>query len=255
MVPGRAGHRSPAWPTMTCESPISRSACITRPSGVRCSSITAAPNAARANASSASAFSTMRYGVTVRYPSGIGFTATAHSSVDSSGFASCGLTPSLTAPRAWGTTAEPMTTAASRTTVLVVAVVGLAAATTSAYVHYRLLTVPNFTSFCDVNSTISCTQAYLSRYGELGGVPVAIFGALYFAIVVAMAAIGWRGAAAPPPATPSYVLALSIPALAFIAYLAYAALVVLNAFCILCAITYAAVIGITIVASLAPRVP
>jgi uncharacterized membrane protein/protein-disulfide isomerase len=148
-----------------------------------------------------------------------------------------------------------MTTAASRTTVLVLAVVGLAAATTSAYVHFQLLTVPNFTSFCDVNSTVSCTQAYLSPYGEFGGVPVAIFGALYFAIVLAMAAAGWRGAGTMPPATPSYMLALSIPALAFIAYLAYAAFFVLHAFCILCAITYAAVIGITIVASIAPRVP
>ena len=148
-----------------------------------------------------------------------------------------------------------MTTAASRIAVLVLAVAGLAAAATSTYVHYRLLTVPNFSSFCDVNTTVSCTQAYLSPYGELGGMPVAIFGALYFAVVLALAAVGWRGTGTTPQAAPSYILALSIPALAFIAYLAYAAFFVLNAFCILCAITYVAVIGIAIVTWRAPRVP
>ena len=148
-----------------------------------------------------------------------------------------------------------MSTATSRALILVLALAGLGAATTSTYVHYRLLTVPDFTSFCDVNSTVSCAQAYLSPYGELGGVPVAIFGAVYFAAVLAIAALGWPAKAPSLHAAPSYILALSIPALAFIAYLAYAAFVVLNAFCILCAISYVAVLGITIVAWRTPRVP
>src|SRR5688572_23356816 len=148
-----------------------------------------------------------------------------------------------------------MSTATSRALILALAIAGLGAATTSTYVHYQLLTVPDFTSFCDVNSTVSCAQAYLSPYGELGGVPVAIFGALYFGAVLAIAGLGWPPKAAAPHAGPSYILALSIPALAFIAYLAYAAFVVLNAFCILCAISYVAVLGITIVAWRAPRVP
>jgi uncharacterized membrane protein len=148
-----------------------------------------------------------------------------------------------------------MTTARSRALVLIFAIAGLAAATTSTYVHYRLLTVPDFTSFCDVSSTVSCAQAYLSPYGELGGVPVAILGALYFAAVLAIAGLGWPLRAAAPHAGPSYILAISIPALAFIAYLAYAAFVVLNAFCILCAISYVAVLGIAIIAWRAPRVP
>ena len=148
-----------------------------------------------------------------------------------------------------------MTNAASRLLVIILAVAGLAAAATSTYVHYRLLTVPNFTSFCDVNATVSCTQAYLSPYGELGGVPVAIFGAAYFVAVLAIAVAGWRPAGAAPQSAPSYILALSIPALAFVAYLAYAAFFILNAFCILCAITYVAVIGIALVTWRTPRVP
>jgi uncharacterized membrane protein/protein-disulfide isomerase len=148
-----------------------------------------------------------------------------------------------------------MSSSASRWLVLLFAVVGLAAAATSTYVHYQLLTVPNFTSFCDVNSTVSCTQAYLSAYGELGGVPVAIFGALYFAAVLALAALVWRPAATGASYAPAYIFALSVPALAFVAYLAFAAFFILNAFCILCAITYVAVIGITIVSWRASTVP
>jgi uncharacterized membrane protein/protein-disulfide isomerase len=148
-----------------------------------------------------------------------------------------------------------MSTSASRLLVLLLAAIGLAAAGTSTYVHYRLLTVPNFTSFCDVNSTVSCTQAYLSSYGELAGVPVAIFGALYFAAVLAIAALAWRPAAKAPVYAPAYIFALSLPALAFVAYLAFASFFILHAFCILCAITYAGVLGITLVSWRASRVP
>jgi uncharacterized membrane protein len=149
---------------------------------------------------------------------------------------------------------QPMTNAASRTLVLVFAIVGLAAAAASTYVHHRLLTVPDFTSFCDVNSTVSCAQAYLSPYGELGGVPVAIFGALFFACVLAIAALGWSPQGPAPQVAPSYIALLSIPAVLFIGYLAVAAFVVLKAFCILCAISYVAVLGIAIASWSAPKV-
>ena len=148
-----------------------------------------------------------------------------------------------------------MSSSASRLLVLLLAVVGLVAAGTSTYVHYQLLTVPNFSSFCDVNSTVSCTQAYLSSYGELGGVPVAILGALYFAVVLAIAALGWRPDTKVPSFAPAYIFLFSLPALAFVGYLAFASFAILKAFCILCVSTYVAVIGIAIVTWQASKVP
>ena len=62
----------------------------------------------------------------------------------------------------------------------------------SSYVHYKLLTDASYTSVCDVNATISCTQAYLSRYGSLWGVPVALGGVLFFAMVLAIAGLAGR---------------------------------------------------------------
>lgn len=137
-------------------------------------------------------------------------------------------------------------TSPSRTIVAVAAALGLVAAGTSLYVHHQLLTEAGFSSFCDVNTTVSCTEAYLSEYGHVGGVPVALPGAIYFALVLAIAAFAWRRPAADPAA--GYILALSAPALAFVGYLAFAAFFVLKALCILCAITYAAVLSIAVAA-------
>ena len=64
----------------------------------------------------------------------------------------------------------------SRTLLMAFAALGLGAASVSSYVHYHLLTDPGYSSFCDVNATVNCTQAYLSSYGSLWGVPVALFG-------------------------------------------------------------------------------
>lgn len=137
-------------------------------------------------------------------------------------------------------------TSTSRWIVLALAAAGLAASGTSSYVHYQLLTRPAFISFCDVNSTVNCTEAYLSEYGEVAGVPVALAGVLYFVVVLLIATFAWRRGAAAREHAPSYIFLLTLPALAVVAYLAYAAYVVLGAFCILCTVTYVAVIGIAV---------
>ncbi len=84
-----------------------------------------------------------------------------------------------------------MTTTARRV-MLFFALVGLAAAVTALYVHYRLLTQPGYSSFCDVSATVSCTEVYQSRFGSLLGVPVALFGTGWFvlALILVLAAGG-----------------------------------------------------------------
>ncbi len=56
------------------------------------------------------------------------------------------------------------------------ALLGLAASAASTWVHYQILNDPTYASFCDVNSTLNCTEAYTSRFGAFGGVPVALLG-------------------------------------------------------------------------------
>ena len=83
-------------------------------------------------------------------------------------------------------------TRTSRTLLLAFAALGLGAASTSTYVHYKLLAQPDYSSFCDVGATVNCSQAYLSTYGSLFGVPVALFGVVFFAFVLLLVAGGGR---------------------------------------------------------------
>jgi uncharacterized membrane protein/protein-disulfide isomerase len=146
-----------------------------------------------------------------------------------------------------------MTTRA-RLMVLVLALVGLGFAGSSAWVHYRLLTQPAYVSPCDINATFSCSQVYMSQYGAIRGVPVAIFGVIWFALVGLLAAFA-RPSEKKNDATGAYIFALSTVGLGAILYLAYASFVVLKTGCILCIGTYVAVIGIFLVSSASVSMP
>ena len=135
----------------------------------------------------------------------------------------------------------------------VAALLGLGASSTSAWVHHRLLNDPAYASFCDVNSTLSCTSAYASAYGSVGGVPVAVVGVLFFAFVLLVLALT-SGSEARRAHGASYVLVMATAALVPIGYLGYASLVVIKTVCLLCLATYVAVLGLLIAAVTATRV-
>ena len=67
-------------------------------------------------------------------------------------------------------------TSTTRTLLVAFALLGLGAASASAYVHYRLVTDSSYSSACDISAPVSSTQAYLIRYGSFWGVPVALGG-------------------------------------------------------------------------------
>jgi protein-disulfide isomerase len=130
---------------------------------------------------------------------------------------------------------------------LVCALVGLGASVAAAYVHYNLLNNPSYTSFCDVSATVSCSQVYSSRYGSVGGVSVAVFGSIWFAFAALLA---WAGLTARPEvreSVPAYLFAGSTLALSVILYLGYASFFILGTVCLVCLLTYAAVIGLFLV--------
>jgi uncharacterized membrane protein/protein-disulfide isomerase len=143
----------------------------------------------------------------------------------------------------------------TRNLLLAFAALGLGASAWSSYVHYSLLTRPGFTSFCDVNDTVSCTQAYLSQYGSFWGIPVALAGVLFFTIVLLMAGLGGRRTVQARENVPAYIFAFSTVGLAFVLYLAWASFFQLHALCLLCAVTYVSVIGIFIVSGAATSFP
>ena len=113
------------------------------------------------------------------------------------------------------------------------AALGLAASSASTWVHRRLLTDPAYVSACDVNSTFSCSEAYTSQYGAIGGVPVALLGVLFFLFVIGLIVLCSRSASAAAN-LPGYVFAISTLGLAMVMYLAYASYVILGTICLLC---------------------
>lgn len=146
---------------------------------------------------------------------------------------------------------------------LVFCLLGFGSSASAAYVHYRILQDPTYTSFCDVSATVSCAAVYESRFGSVGGVPVAIGGVIWFGLALllvlmagpersAPAARGGKRTAAPEPGSnssnvPSYLFLLSTVALAVVLYLGYASFFILKAVCILCVLTYIAVAGVFLV--------
>jgi uncharacterized membrane protein/predicted DsbA family dithiol-disulfide isomerase len=118
-----------------------------------------------------------------------------------------------------------------------------------------MLRDPTYTSFCDVSATVSCTQVYASRFGSFRGIPVAVFGAIWVALATLLAIAGLTGRPAVRESVPGYLFAGSTLALAVILYLGYASFVLLKTVCILCLITYAAVIGLFLVSGAATAVP
>jgi uncharacterized membrane protein/protein-disulfide isomerase len=143
----------------------------------------------------------------------------------------------------------------ARIPLILFAALGLGSSLTSSYVHYNLLKNPSYSSFCDVSATVSCTQAYLSPYGSLVGVPVAVAGVFFFALVLAIAALSGRKTPQAGESAPGYIFALSTVGLAVVLYLGYASYVILHAVCILCTITYVSVIGLFIVSGRATSFP
>ena len=138
---------------------------------------------------------------------------------------------------------------------LVFALLGLGASAAAAYVHYRVLADPTYLSFCDVSATFSCTQVYSSRFGTLFGVSVAVFGAIWFAFATLLSIAGLAGRPAVKESVPAYLFAGSTLGLAVVLYLGYASFFLLKLVCVLCLITYAAVIGLFVVSGAATAIP
>lgn len=139
----------------------------------------------------------------------------------------------------------------SRTWLLLFGVLGLAASLGSSYVHYHLLRDPAYTSFCDINATVSCQTVYESRFGTVRGVPVALGGVIWFAMALLLTLAAPAGGRAENVSRSAniraYLFILSTVALAVVLYLGYASFVLIKAVCLLCVLTYIAVIGIFLI--------
>jgi uncharacterized membrane protein len=120
-------------------------------------------------------------------------------------------------------------------------------------VHYKLITDPSYHSLCDLSETFNCSQVYLSRFGSVAGVPVALGGLIWFGLVALLVGLPRLDQRNGDP-TGAYVFALSTIGLAVILYLGYASFFILKKACVLCIGTYVAVAAIFIVSGISASV-
>ncbi len=125
------------------------------------------------------------------------------------------------------------------------ALLGLATSVTALVVHYRLMTDPSYSSFCDVNETVSCQQVLQSSYATVAGVPIAAGGAIWSAAVLLLALWGMRQTSSELAGrVAGYIFVFATVGLAAVFYYGYASFFVLGTACPLCMAMYVSVAGI-----------
>src|SRR5688572_24298175 len=140
----------------------------------------------------------------------------------------------------------------ARTLIIILAALGLGASVAALYVHYQMLADPTYTSFCDINETVSCEAVLTSQYGSVLGVPVAAGGAIWSALILLLGVFGMT-----PPrseraeAVAGYIFILSTLGLVGVLYLGYASFFILRQMCPLCMTMYVSVIGLFVVSGAA----
>jgi uncharacterized membrane protein len=80
----------------------------------------------------------------------------------------------------------------ARPLIVALAILALGASLAALYVHYRIIKDPTYTSFCDINETVSCEAVLESAYATVRGIPVAAGGVIWSTLVLLIAARGMR---------------------------------------------------------------
>src|SRR5436853_4379402 len=123
----------------------------------------------------------------------------------------------------------------ARPLILVLALLGLGAAVAALYVHYRIIKDPTYTSFCDINETVSCEAVLESPYATVKGIPVAAGGVIWSALILLIAALGMRRDKPDAyAASAAYIFVLATVALSAVLYLGYASFFLIGKACPLC---------------------
>src|SRR5215208_5527898 len=136
----------------------------------------------------------------------------------------------------------------ARPLILALALLALAASIAALYVHYRVIKDPTYSSFCDINETVSCEAVLQSAYATVRGVPVAAAGVIWSALVLLLAARGMRRDSPDAyAAAAGYIFVLATIGLSAVLYLGYASFFVIGKVCPLCLTMYVSVIGIFLV--------
>ena len=131
------------------------------------------------------------------------------------------------------------------------ALIGLGISLLIVDVHRELNADVTYASFCDVNSTVSCSVVLSSPYASFAGVSVAIWACLYYIGLIAagISFIRSRGHAR-RQSLANLIFAAAVLGFLFSLYLAIVSLFVLQSVCLMCTGLYVVAIGMLVASSL-----
>lgn len=123
---------------------------------------------------------------------------------------------------------------------LVLGGLGLLASLYLAVLHEGLAAGDLAASACSISAEIDCAPALRSRYASIAGVPVAVYGAWFYAVVIVIAAVGWVriGGGVAVPRRIVLLGATAVAALVSVA-LGLLSVFVVGVLCPLCTLLYA----------------
>jgi vitamin-K-epoxide reductase (warfarin-sensitive) len=70
------------------------------------------------------------------------------------------------------------------------AFIGFVLSLYSFYVERKLIVSSNYHPICDINDKVSCSKAFTSRYGKLGGLSNSVYGVLFYLIIFFLVYVG-----------------------------------------------------------------
>jgi uncharacterized membrane protein len=133
------------------------------------------------------------------------------------------------------------------------AAVAMALAALTLYEHARLSTAgDDYTSFCNIGSTVNCSQVLGSAFASLLGVPVGWFALAAYAAIAALLQVAVRAGAAHARRALQIACVAVYGSAAFSLYMAYLSFYVIGAICLMCSGLYVIAIALAWIAWLIP---
>ena len=123
-------------------------------------------------------------------------------------------------------------------TVMVITLLGLAAAVSLAVSHYRLFTDPAYSGFCAISKSINCDTVSQSPFAVLWGVPIAAWGVLGYLSFLLMLLLG-QGPLAHHQRVWTLLFSMALGFSGYSLALAAISTFLIGSYCILCIALYA----------------
>ncbi len=129
---------------------------------------------------------------------------------------------------------------------LVIALLGIAASVYSIQHHIEVHANGQTDAACNINAQFSCDEVALSKYSEIGGIPLGVFGLGYFAAMITLLGMGVWGGKSAKEHMQAYAVMVAIGVLTSLV-LGGISVALLGKYCVTCMAIY----GLTILQGVA----